>query len=214
MFTSEPRDLSFLYFLNYLRSGQGLESLISIRGGAQQERFVGGAQQISQRLADGLGPRVLLSAPVRAIEQHDDGVIVRSDAGRFDAQRVIVAVPPLLAGRIHYEASLPADRDQITARMPMGSVIKYIVTYERAFWREAGLSGEAFSDTGPTVTTFDDSSHDGSQPALVTFSDGEVARVWGRRSAEERRHRRAGRIGAVLRAAGPIANGLCRKELE
>ena len=32
--TSEPRDVSFLYFLNYLRSGQGLESLISIRGGA------------------------------------------------------------------------------------------------------------------------------------------------------------------------------------
>ena len=32
VFTSEPRDLSFLFFLNYLRSGQGLESLISIRG--------------------------------------------------------------------------------------------------------------------------------------------------------------------------------------
>jgi monoamine oxidase len=70
-------------------------------------------------------------------------------------------------------------------------VIKYVATYERAFWREAGLSGEAFSDTGPTVTTFDDSSHDGTQPALVTFSDGEAARVWGRRSPDERR-------GAVL----------------
>jgi len=187
VFTSEPRDLSFLCFLNYLQSGQGLESLISIRGGAQQERFVGGAQQISARLADRLAPRVILSAPVRAIEQHDTGVVIRSDAGRFDAQRVIVAIPPLLAGRIHYEAPLPAARDQITARMPMGSVIKYIATYDRAFWREAGLSGEAFSDTGPTVTTFDDSSHDGRQPALVTFSDGEVARVWGERSPAERR---------------------------
>ena len=187
VFTSEPRDLSFLFFLNYMRSGHGLESLISIRGGAQQERFVGGAQQISERLAERLAPRVILNAPVRAIEQHEKGVIIRSDAGRFDAQRVIVAIPPVLAGRIHYEAPLPAARDQITARMPMGSVIKYIATYDRAFWREAGLSGEAFSDTGPTVTTFDDSSHDGRQPALVTFSDGEVARVWGARSPEERR---------------------------
>lgn len=187
VFTSEPRDLSFLYFLNYLRSGQGLESLISIRGGAQQERFVGGAQQISQKLAKGLGQRVVLSAPVRAIEQNAGGVVVRSDVGSFTAQRVIVAVPPLLAGRIHYESPLPAARDQIAARMPMGSVIKYIATYDRAFWREAGLSGEAFSDTGPTVTTFDDSSHDGAQPALVTFSDGEVARVWGERSPDERR---------------------------
>jgi monoamine oxidase len=187
VFTSEPRDLSFLYFLNYLRSGHGLESLISIRGGAQQERFVGGAQQIAERLADGIAPRVILNAPVRSIEQHADGVIVRSDAGRFQAARVIVAIPPVLAGRIHYEAPLPADRDQITARMPMGSVIKYIATYERAFWRDAGLSGEAFSDTGPTVTTFDDSSHDGRQAALVTFSDGEVARIWGRHSPDERR---------------------------
>jgi monoamine oxidase len=202
VFTSEPRDLSFLFFLNYLRSGQGLESLISIRGGAQQERFVGGAQQISQRLADQLVKRLILNAPVRAIEQHDDGVIVRSDAGRFAADRVIVAVPPLLAGRIHYDSPLPANRDQIAARMPMGSVIKYIVTYKRAFWREAGLSGEAFSDTGPTVTTFDDSSHDGAQPALVTFSDGEVARVWGERSPDERRR---GVLDELARFFGPQA---------
>ena len=202
VFTSEPRDISFLYFLNYLRSGQGLESLTSIRGGAQQERFVGGAQQISQRLADQLGPRVILSAPVRAIEQHDDGVVVRSDVGRFAANRVIVAIPPLLAGRIHYESPLPAARDQIAARMPMGSVIKYVATYERAFWREMGLSGEAFSDTGPTVTTFDDSSHDGAQPALVSFSDGEVARVWGERSVEDRR---AGVLQEFARFFGPQA---------
>jgi monoamine oxidase len=202
VFTSEPRDLSFLFFLNYLRSGHGLESLISIRGGAQQERFVGGAQQISQRLAEPLADRLILSAPVRAIEQHDDGVIVRSDVGRFATQRVIVAIPPLLAGRIHYEAPLPAARDQIAARMPMGSVIKYVATYNRAFWREAGLSGEAFSDTGPTVTTFDDSSHDGAHPALVSFSDGEVARVWGERSPAERR---AGVLEEFSRFFGPQA---------
>jgi monoamine oxidase len=200
--TSEPRDVSFLYFLNYLRSGQGLESLISIRGGAQQERFVGGAQQISQRLADRLAPRVLLSAPVRSIEQHAEGVIVRSEAGQFAAERVIVAVPPLLAGRIHYESPLPAMRDQIAARMPMGSVIKYVIAYERAFWREAGLSGEAFSDTGPTVTTFDDTSHDGAQPALVSFSDGEAARVWSERSADERR---AAVLDELARFFGPQA---------
>jgi monoamine oxidase len=100
---------------------------------------------------------------------------------------VIVAIPPLLASRIHYAAALPARREQLMIRMPMGSVIKYVATYDRAFWREAGFSGEAFSDTGPTVTTFDDSSHDGSQPALVTFSDGAAGRIWGDRPADERR---------------------------
>lgn len=185
--TSEPRDVSFLYFLNYLNSGGGLESLISIPGGAQEARFVGGAQQLSERLAAPLGNRLILEAPVRSIEQSDHGVVVHSDAGRFAGKFVIVAVPPLLAGRIHYESPLPARRDQLTARMPMGSCIKYIATYDRAFWRERGFSGEAFSDTGPTVTTFDDTSHDGGQPALVSFSDGEVARKWGEVTPDERR---------------------------
>lgn len=185
--TSEPRDVSLLYFLNYLRSGEGLESLISIAGGAQQTRFVGGAQQICRRLAEPLGDRLVLDAPVRAIEQHGDGVTVRSDRGTFRAQYVILAIPPVLAGHIEYQPALPRRRDQLTARMPMGSVIKYVVAYERPFWREAGFSGEVVSDTGPTVTTFDDCSADGSHAALVTFSDARAARDWSDRPADERR---------------------------
>jgi monoamine oxidase len=186
--TSEPRDVSFLYFLNYLRSGRGLESLISIAGGAQQERFVGGAQQISERLAEGLGARLVLDAPVRAIEQDTDGVTVHTDKGPFHGRYCIVAIPPVLAGRIHYTASLPAKRDQLTARMPMGSVIKYVAVYDRPFWRAAGFSGEVVSDTGPTVTTFDDCSHDGAQSALVTFSDAVAAREWSDRTPDDRQH--------------------------
>jgi monoamine oxidase len=187
VFTSEPRDLSFLYFLSYLKSGHGLESLISIKGGAQESRFVGGAQRISICMAEQLGDRVLLDCPVRSITQDADGVTLQTDRGPFRGHLVIVAIPPLLASRIHYAAALPTRREQLMIRMPMGSVIKYVATYERAFWREAGFSGEAFSDTGPTVTTFDDSSHDGSQPALVTFSDGAAGRTWGERPADERR---------------------------
>ena len=200
--TSEPRDVSFLFFLSYLRWGNGLKMLTSIKGGAQQERFVGGAQQISQRLADGLAPRVVLDTPVRAIEQDSNGVAVRGDGRTFRGRYAIVAVPPLLAGRIHYTAALPAQRDQLSARMPLGSVIKYVATYERAFWREAGYSGEAFSDTGVTVTTFDDTSHDGSQPALVSFSDGAAAREWSPRTPEERKQ---AVLAELVRFFGPQA---------
>jgi monoamine oxidase len=200
--TSEPRDVSFLYFLSYLRWGQGLNRLISIPDGAQQDRFVGGAQQISERMAEQLGERVRLNTPVLAIEQTGEAVVVRTPAGTVDARRVVVAVPPVLAGRIHYSPALPAARDQLTSRMPMGSVIKYLAVYDRAFWREAGLSGEAFSDTGITVTTFDDSSPDGSQPALVSFSDGDVARLWSQKSAEERKQ---AVISEFVRFFGPAA---------
>jgi monoamine oxidase len=200
--TSEPRDLSFLYFLSYLRWGQGLDCLISIPNGAQQDRFVGGAQQISERMAGQLGERVQLSTPVFAIEQKADGVVVRTPGEAFEAKRVVVAIPPVLAGRIQYSPALPSARDQLTSRMPMGSVIKYLAVYDRAFWREAGFSGEAFSDTGITVTTFDDSSPDGSQPALVSFSDGDVARVWSGRTPEERKQ---AVIAEFVRFFGPAA---------
>ncbi len=185
--TSEPRDLSFLYFLSYLRWGQGLDRLISIPNGAQQDRFVGGAQQISERMAAPLGDSVRLNTPVLAIEQRSGGVVVRTPAAEVEAARAIVAVPPTLAGRIHYTPALPVARDQLTSQMPMGSVIKYVAVYDRPFWREEGFSGEAFSDTGITTTTFDDCSPDASVPALVTFSDGDVARVWTHRTPEERK---------------------------
>jgi monoamine oxidase len=187
VFTSEPRDLSFLYFLSYVKSGHGLEMLTSIPGGAQESRFVGGAQKLSVRISEALGHRVVLECPVWALEQSSDGITLETARGTFRGRYVIVATPPLLAGRIRYASGLPPRREQLMARMPMGSCIKYVATYDRAFWREAGFSGEAFSDTGPTTTTFDDSSHDGSQPALVTFSDGAVARIWGDRPPEERR---------------------------
>ncbi len=64
VFTSEPRDLSFLYFLSYVKSGHGLEMLTSIPGGAQESRFVGGAQKLSTRMAEALGDRVVLECPV------------------------------------------------------------------------------------------------------------------------------------------------------
>ena len=69
----------------------------------------------------------------------------------------------------------------------MGSVIKYIAVYEKPFWREAGYSGELVTDGGPVGLAFDDSSHDGSQAALVAFTDGGPAREWGDRSETERR---------------------------
>src|SRR5205823_6343550 len=66
VFAAEPREISFLYFLMYARSGGGLRRLAEIRRGAQERRFVGGAQQLSVKLAAGLDVR--LSRPVRAIE--------------------------------------------------------------------------------------------------------------------------------------------------
>ena len=50
---------------------------------------------------------------------------------------MVVAVPPTLAGRIHYQPELP-PRDQLTQRLPQGTLIKVAAVYDKPFWRDAG----------------------------------------------------------------------------
>ncbi len=187
IFACEPSDASFLFFLTYLNSGNGLYRLMDVANGAQRDRFIGGAQEVSNRMAAALGDHVRLNAPVRAIVQETDGATVLCDKRRFRAQRVIVAIPPTLAGRIDYQPHLPAKRDQLMQNMPMGSIIKYVAAYAEPFWRQQGYSGEAVSDRGCVGLVLDDSSHDGAQAALVAFSDGRQAQIWSECTPEERR---------------------------
>ncbi len=195
VWAAEPADVSLLHVLFYTRSGSGFNSLVGTGGGAQQDRFHGGSQRLAQLMAAELGEeQVRLGAPVRRIEHGADGVVVHADGpgGEFGAlavraRRTILAVPPTLAGRIAYDPPLPARRDQLTQRMPQGTVIKTMAIYERPFWREEGLSGQATSDAGPARVVFDNSPPDGSPGVLLGFLEGRLARQWGARPAAARR---------------------------
>jgi len=187
VFGAEPSELSLLHFLFYSRAGGNFLNLCEIDGGAQQDRFVTGAQSLSTGLADKLGDRVCLSAPVRQIRQSDDGAVVVTDRGETRAKYVVVAMPPALVGRIQYDPALPAGRDQLTQRVPMGSTVKCLVTYDEPFWRAAGFSGEVVCTGGPVTVWFDNCSHDNAQPALVGFVVGKAARTWAQRSEADRR---------------------------
>src|SRR5262249_11726853 len=127
---------------------------------------------------DDLGARVLLGKPVTSIVQHDDGVTVYANRYRVKAKRVIVAIPPTLAGRIHYDPPLPALRDQLTQRMPQGTLMKFDAIYSTPFWRAAGLNGQVVSENGPVKATFDTSTQDGSVGIMMGFIGGHEARVW------------------------------------
>ncbi|MCK9247613.1 MAG: flavin monoamine oxidase family protein [Solirubrobacteraceae bacterium] len=202
VWAADPADLSLLHLLAYARSGGGLERLISTRDGAQQRRVVGGSQRIALTLAAELGDRVVTGVPARSIEVTDRTVTVHADGLAVDARRVIVAMSPTLAGRITYDPPLPARRDQLTQRVPQGSVIKAMAVYPRPFWRDRDLSGQVVSTAGPVKIVFDNSPPDGSPGILVGFFEGAQAREMGRRSAEERR---AALLGCLTRFLGPEA---------
>ncbi|MEX1179032.1 MAG: FAD-dependent oxidoreductase [Nitriliruptor sp.] len=170
VFATEAANLSLLHVLTYVRQAGSVETLVDTTGGAQQDRVVGGTARIAEVLAAGLDPAVRLDAPVRAIDIVDRGVDVETaDGGRVRARRVVVALPPTLAGRIDYRPALPADRDLLTQRVPMGAVIKLHLVYDRPWWREDGLSGQALSDGPITQVVFDNSPADGSCGVLLAF---------------------------------------------
>ncbi|MFP3900237.1 MAG: flavin monoamine oxidase family protein [Acidimicrobiia bacterium] len=188
VFAAESRDLSALHALFYVHSGTDLGTLLSVDRGAQQDRIVGGSVRIAEALAAGLGDRVRLGVPVRRIDQGDGGVRVTTRAGEVvEGDEVIVTLPPTLAGRLEYGPALPSWRDQLTQRLPAGSVIKLFAIYDEPFWRDDGLNGQAASDTGPVKVTFDNTPPSGRPGVLLGFMEAGDARTWARRPLAERR---------------------------
>lgn len=181
IFGVAPSEMSLLWFLAYLRAGGGLLQMCEIEGGAQERRFAGGAQTLAEKWASELCC-VVLGTPVRRIRHQSASdphgeVIVEAERGRVAARHAIVAVPPPLAARIELDPMGPARRDQLVQRYAMGAIVKLVIAYERAFWRERGLSGEVVSTApSPIAVAFDNSTDE--QPALLAFVQAGAARRW------------------------------------
>jgi monoamine oxidase len=203
VFAAEPGDLSLLHALFYSHSGTDLETLISTDRGAQQDRIVGGSIRIAETMAAGLGDLVRLGCVVSGIAQDDDGVRVILRGGEEVAgSHVVVTLPPTLAGRLDYAPALPSWRDQLTQRLPAGSVMKVYAAYDEPFWRADGLNGQAASDRGPVKVTFDNSPPSGTPGVLMGFIEGNEARAWARRTVGDRRE---AVLGCFARYFGPKA---------
>ena len=203
VFSAEASDLSALHAAFYAHSGSDLETLLSVDRGAQQDRIVGGSVRISEAMAEALGDRVRLAAPVRTVEHDDREVrVVLADGEIVRGSHVIVTLPPTLAGRLAYAPALPSWRDQLTQRLPAGSVIKLYAIYPEPFWRADGLNGQAASDVGPVKVTFDNSPPSGSPGILMGFMEANDGRRWARRSMDERRE---AAVACFVRYFGPKA---------
>ncbi len=206
VFATEPANLSLLHCVAYVASAGSWSRLTDTEGGAQQDRFVGGARAVAgglHGLVAAAGGEIAVDSPVRAIQQDDQGVTVVADGPALRAARTVVAVPPALTARIAYDPPLPAGRDQLTQRMPAGSVIKFHVVYDRPWWRDAGLSGQVLAIGDRIDVTFDCSPPDESLGIITGFFEGAQAIA-----AEDlgEAGRRDHVVGVLTRALGPPAS--------
>ena len=129
VFAADACDLSLLHALFYARSNADFETLLAVDHGAQQDRVVGGSVRVAEGLAASLGDRVRLGAVGRSVRQGADEVAVElRDGSRVTGERLVVAIPPTLAGRLEYDPLLPSWRDQLTQKLPAGSVVKAVAS--------------------------------------------------------------------------------------
>ncbi|KAM7380233.1 hypothetical protein PAMP_003545 [Pampus punctatissimus] len=138
----------------------------------KERKFEGGSSQISECMAKELDDRVKLMSPVYSIDQTGDMIVVETlNKQTYTAKYVIVATPPGLNLKMHFNPELPPLRNQLIHRVPMGCVIKCMVYYKENFWRKKGYCGSMVieEEDAPIGLTLDDTKPDGTVPAIMGF---------------------------------------------
>ncbi len=176
VFAAESSEISLLFALFYLRSGDNLETLISITNGAQQTILKEGTQGLLKKVAACFADRIVLQSPVEKIVQDTIGVKAHTAQSIIRAQKCILTVPPALLERIRFEPPLPQQKAQLCQRMPMGAAMKCFAVYNTPFWRKHGLSGQVVSDEFPVKVTFDVGHGDKDYGKMLVFVEGNDAR--------------------------------------
>ena len=117
-------------------------------------RFPHGTIGLIEALAATLPARAIhLDTVVTAMTRQDGQVLLHGPDGQVLAsvQTVWLALPPRLMSGIATTPPLPQHARERLAAVPtwMAGQAKYVARYATPFWREQGLSGDAFSRVGP-----------------------------------------------------------------
>ncbi len=140
-------------------------------------RLVGGMAALVDALRSRLKAQCFMPGEaVRRLRRTERGVALDSEAanGRvttWHAGQVLLAMPPrLVADTLEVTPPLPEDlaRQWRSTATWMAPHAKYVAVYDRPFWREQGLSGEARSTRGP-LGEIHDASMPGGSAALFGF---------------------------------------------
>ncbi len=161
----DPHAVSLLWMLQFVGSATFRDLLDT----AEDYRFVGGSQSVSLTLAEALGPRVVLNAPVARVEGYmGEGVTVHADQQIWRAQRAVIATMPGCLRRVAFDPPLPREHRKTIADWASMSWLKFNAVYPKPFWRGRTI-GSQFLCLDRLVEAFDISPKDESWGELVGF---------------------------------------------
>ena len=86
---------------------------------------------------------------MRSLKYDGQLVCLHSDRDKFYGKRVIFALPPQLIAKIPFPPQFARQLAQRPKELVLGKIIKNIIVYERAWWRDLGLNGIADTPKEP-----------------------------------------------------------------
>ncbi len=145
------------------------------RGYASMEgsfRVKGGLAHLIAQLVQSLPQeRLHLHSRVTRLGEACAEIETRCNTHKIAARTIALAVPPRLAAQLDFFPALEPITHDALLNVPtwMAGQAKVVAVYDRPFWREAGLSGDAMSRHGPLVEIHDASPAEGGPYALFGF---------------------------------------------
>jgi monoamine oxidase len=119
--------------------------------------------------------RILLNAPVNNVTKRDKlWQVILTNGDVLSCSHLWLAMPPRKVAPLFLATDHCVLSDALVSHLQaqqtwMSAQAKFVAVYEKAFWRDAGLSGQGFSRVGPMVEINDACGHQKSPAALFGF---------------------------------------------
>jgi monoamine oxidase len=140
-------------------------------------RIAGGTQTLIDSLVNSIpSENIKLNTGVVSIKAIENEIAVETIRGeRFHADKVILCLPPqLIHSNIKFSPLLPENIVQIlpTVQTWMAGAIKFVLEFEKPFWREKGYSGMLYSHAGIVVEMYDHTNVEENKFGFTGFLNG------------------------------------------
>ncbi|MDQ3067078.1 MAG: FAD-dependent oxidoreductase [Actinomycetota bacterium] len=208
--SSEQSSLNLLYLLGY--SGQGQFRIF----GPSNEKYhvAGGNDQITDRLAAKLAGQITTGSELVAVRRNSSGTFTltfrqASGTKTVTADKVVLALPfSILRSSVDLSRAgfeprkLTAIREQ-----GMGTNSKLHLQFSSRFWRDRGLNGDTFSDTGYQNSWEVSRAQPGKSGILVDYTGGKIGASFGSGTPESRAATFLSQLEPVMPGATKAWNG-------
>ena len=208
--SSEQSSLNMLYLLGYVGPGQFRTF------GKSNEKFHvrGGNDQVASRLASLVAAQITTGSELTAIKLNAGGSYALtfhegSAARTVTADIVILALPfSILRASVDWsKAGFNPVKQTAIREQGMGTNSKLHVQFSTRLWREQGLNGETYSDTGYQNTWEVTRAQAGTSGILVDYTGGAIGADFGSGTPSSRAKQFLAQIEPVIPGATKAWNG-------